>query len=117
MGYTIQADLTPLLLLIAVFMATYMLAASWGVPFGLDPMDAEFKGYANYVGAKGRDGFGTETKPETLANLALLADLGRMLGTPRNHLMAGVGFDYWSNKFGGANKWVMAPMVMLQLHF
>lgn len=108
------------------FDTTFTVTAAWGVPFEIGPVGAEFKGYANYVGAKGRNGFGIDTEPETLANLALLADLGRSFGGPAHRVMAGVGFEYWNNKFGGpnndgpapaTNKRVTAPMAMVQIHF
>lgn len=102
------------------------LNAAWGVPFQMGNVGAEFKGFANYIGAKGKDGFGNPTKPETLANLAVLVDLGTVIPMKTGRVFAGLGFEYWNNKFGGANsdapapatnKRVTAPMFMVQVHF
>lgn len=107
------------------FKTTWELSTAWGIPVQMGPVGAEFKGYANYVGAKGKDGFGAETKPETLANLALMFDVTPVFGG-KGKVYAGVGFEYWNNKFGGANhdgpapltnKRVTAPMAQLQIHF
>jgi hypothetical protein len=105
------------------FKTTYMVSTAWGIPFQMGTVGAEFKGYANYVGAKGKDGFGIETKPETLANLSLLFDISPLFGGKKK-VYLGPGFEYWNNKFGGpnndgpapaTNKTVTAPM--LQIHF
>lgn len=107
------------------FKTTWELSTAWGIPFQVGRLNAEFKGYANYIGAKGKDGFGVETKPETLANLSLLFDLGPMFGS-KTKICAGGGFEYWNNKFGGqnsdapapaTNRRVTAPMAQLQIHF
>jgi len=107
------------------FKTTWMIGSSWGIPFELGNVGAKFEGYANYIAPKGKDGFGVETKAETVANLALLADLGSPFGA-KGKLFAGVGFEYWNNKFGGqnndgpapaTNKRVTAPMLMVQYHF
>ncbi len=107
------------------FKTTYTVTAAWGLPFQVGPVGAEFKGYANYVGAKGKDGFGVETKPETLANLSLLVDVSPVFGTKKK-VYAGLGYEYWNNKFGGqnsdapapaTNRRVTAPMLQVQVHF
>ncbi len=105
------------------FKTTYLVSAAWGIPFQMGSVGAEFKGYANYIGAKGKDGFGVDTKPETLANLSLLVDISPLFGTKKK-VYVGPGFEYWNNKFGGSNsdapatnKRVTAPMVQLQVHF
>ncbi|MFZ1375072.1 MAG: hypothetical protein WAS25_00590 [Geothrix sp.] len=107
------------------FKTTYLISAAWGLPFQVGRVGAEFKGYANYVGAKGKDGFGVETKPETLANLSLLVDVSPVFGTKKK-VYAGVGYEYWNNKFGGqnsdapapaTNRRVTAPMLQVQVHF
>ena len=108
------------------FDATWMASLAWAIPFQAGSLGLEFKGYANHVGAKGTDGFGAETRPETLANLALMVDLGTLFGGKPGRIQAGLGYEYWNNKFGGrnhdgpapaTNKPVNAPMLMLQAHF
>jgi len=107
------------------FKTTYLVSAAWAKAFQVGPLGVEFKGYANYVGAKGKDGFGADTKPETLANLSLLVDISPLFGT-RKKVYVGPGFEYWNNKFGGensdapapaTNRRVTAPMAQLQIHF
>ncbi|HJW73606.1 MAG TPA: hypothetical protein VJ486_12325 [Geothrix sp.] len=107
------------------FKTTWEFSTAWGIPFQMGPVGAEFKGYANYVGAKGKDGFGVETKPETLANLSLMVDISPLFGTKKK-VYVGPGFEYWNNKFGGpnndgpapaTNRTVTAPMLQVQIHF
>ena len=82
------------------FDPTYMIYAAWGIPLSLGPVNTLFEGFANYTGAKGKDGFGTETKPETLARAYLMLDVGSVLGGKKNVWMIGPGLEYWHNKFG-----------------
>ena len=107
------------------FKTTWEVSTAWGIPVQMGGLSAEFKGYANHVGAKGKDGFGAETRPETLANLSFLFDLSPLFGG-KGRVYAGPGFEYWNNKFGGANhdgpapltnKRVTAPMAQVQIHF
>ena len=51
------------------------------------------------IGPKGKDGFGVETKTEMLARAKFMFDV---LG-PKSGLTAGVGIEYWNNKFGNDN--------------
>lgn len=107
------------------FKTTWMIGTSWGIPFEMGNVGMKFEGYLNYIQPKGKDGFGVETKTETLSNVALMADLGSVFGA-KGKVFVGVGFEYWNNKFGGANndgpapatnKPVNAPMLMAQYHF
>jgi nucleoside-specific outer membrane channel protein Tsx len=106
------------------FKTTWEVSTAWGIPFQMGTVGAEFKGYANYIGAKGKDGFGADTKPETLANLSLMVDISPLFGTKKK-VYLGPGLEYWNNKFGGANnegpapatnKRVTAPMLQLEIH-
>jgi len=111
------------------FKTDYEISAAWGIPFEMGPVAAEFKGFANYLGAKGKDGFGVDTKPETLADLALMFDISSAFGRKHGAVFVGAGFEYWNNKFGGANftapanapymnnQRVTAPMAQLEIHF
>ncbi|WLT31626.1 outer membrane protein OmpK [Geothrix sp. PMB-07] len=107
------------------YKTTYYISAAWGMPFELGGVGAEFKGFANYEGAKGKDGFGVDTKPETLANLFLMFDVSPVFGAKKKVYIGG-GLEYWNNKFGvpnsdapapGTNKRVTAPMLQVQVHF
>lgn len=85
------------------FKTTYILSSAWGVPVTMGPVSAEFKGYANYVGPKGKDGNGVETVAETLADVNFLFDVSGLIGRKPKAICLGPGFQYWNNKFGGAN--------------
>jgi nucleoside-specific outer membrane channel protein Tsx len=107
------------------YKTTYMVSAAWSSPFQMGSVGANFKGYLNYIGPKGKDGFGVETVEETLSNVSLLFDISPIFGT-KNKVWLGAGYEYWNNKFGGANseapvpatnKPVHAPMLQLQIHF
>lgn len=103
------------------FDPTYMLSAAWGIPFNAVSVPFKFKGFANFVGAKGKDGFGADTKPELLVNSFLMADIGVPMGGKANFAWLGVGLEYWNNKFGNANtsktnEPTICPMISLELH-
>ena len=111
------------------FKTDYEISAAWGIPFNMGPVAAEFKGFANYLGSKGKDGFGVETKPETLSDISVMVDISGLFGRKHGAAFIGVGFEYWNNKFGGANftapagkpyennQKVTAPMAQLEFHF
>jgi hypothetical protein len=60
---------------------------------------ATFGCFLDIVGAKGTDGFGAKTIMETL----LRATFKFNVAGPRSGLKAGVGVEYWNNKFGCNN--------------
>ncbi len=96
---------------------TYGISVAWGIP--LKSIHAKFDGFADYIGPKGKDGFGFETKAETLARMYLMYDVGHLLGKPGS-VYAGVGYEYWNNKFGGNATNLgktNAPMLALEAHF
>jgi len=72
------------------------LNTAWAIPVaGL----GTFAGFASIVGPKGKDGFGADTKTETLLRAKFMFDV---MG-PKSGLTAGVGVEYWNNKFGCDN--------------
>ena len=73
-----------------------VLDTAWSIPVG---GIGTFGGFASIVGAKGKDGFGAETKTETLIRATFMFDV---LGS-KSGLSAGVGVEYWNNKFGCNN--------------
>jgi nucleoside-specific outer membrane channel protein Tsx len=87
----------------ANFDTTYLVSAAWSKKFNLGPVPMDFKGFANYVGPKGKDAAGVETVAETLAELNLLADISSIFGRKNGAVFIGPGYQYWNNKFGGAN--------------
>jgi hypothetical protein len=72
------------------------LSSAWAIPVaGI----GTFGGFASIVGPKGKDGFGAETATETLIRATFMFDV---MG-PQSGLSAGVGLEYWNNKFGCKN--------------
>ena len=84
------------------FDGTYRLALAGAKGFSMGTVDSTVKGFLNYTGPKGKDGFGVDTKAETLAEVAWMFDIGKMMGHPGAFYL-GPGFQYWNNKFGGKN--------------
>lgn len=71
------------------------LTSAWAIPMG----GGTFGGFLDVVAPKGKDGFGNETKTETLLRATYLFDVGG----PKSQLKAGLGVEYWNNKFGCDN--------------
>ena len=84
------------------FKTQYMVFTSWHKGFNMG-VPVTFKGWANYVGAKGKDGFGNDTKPETVGDMYLMFDASGIFGRKAGAFLIGPGFEYWNNKFGGKN--------------
>ncbi len=78
------------------FTAAPALNTAWAIPMG---GVGAFTGFASIVGPKGKDGFGEETKTETLIRASFMFDIGGA----KSGLTAGVGVEYWDNKFGCDN--------------
>ena len=72
------------------------LSSAWAIPVG---GVGTFGGFASVVGPKGKDGFGDQTATETLIRATFMFDV---MG-PKSGLTAGVGVEYWNNKFGCKN--------------
>ena len=72
------------------------LNTAWAIPMG---GVGAFTGFASIVGPKGKDGFGEETKTETLIRASFMFDIGG----GKSGLTAGLGVEYWDNKFGCDN--------------
>jgi nucleoside-specific outer membrane channel protein Tsx len=85
-----------------LFKTQYVVWTSWGKHFDIG-IPAEFKGWMNYVGPKGKDGFGVETKAETVGDMYLMFDFSGIFGRKHGAFLIGPGFEYWNNKFGGVN--------------
>ncbi len=101
------------------FDAAPRLSVVWN--FGFDAgLPAVFKGWANYTGKKGKDGFGGDTSPETWLETSLLWDVGSAAGKPKT-FYAGLGYQYIHNKFGNPSTLdgtkVSAPSLQMEAHF
>ena len=101
------------------FDAAPRLATVWNFGFGAG-LPAVFKGWANYTGKKGKDGFGNDTAAETWLETSLLWDVGSAMGKPKT-FYAGVGYQYIHNKFGNQptlpGTKVSSPSVQFEVHF
>jgi hypothetical protein len=98
------------------FDTTFALTSAWAIPMGA----GTFGGFFDIVGPKGKDGFGAETKTETLLRATYLMDVNG----PKSGLKAGVGVEYWNNKFGCNNAGsnvknsckATTPLLLVQYH-
>lgn len=81
------------------FDTTWALESAWQVPFNVSALPARVEGYLDVYGPKGRNQFGEATKTETLFHPRLMFDFGALAGHA-NFFWAGVGYEYWYNKFG-----------------
>ncbi|MFT4172643.1 MAG: hypothetical protein QM639_08810 [Rhodocyclaceae bacterium] len=103
------------------FDSTYRIAASWGLKFNAGPVPLELNGFFNYTGAKGKDGFGADTKPETWTDIFLMVDAGQMLGMGAHKVLVGPGYEYVKNKFGNGSSTpgskTSTGMVKAEWHF
>lgn len=82
---------------------TYYLETAWDIPFQVASLPLKWKGFANFVPPKGKDGFGNDSVSETLVHLTLLVDVGELTFGKKNTFFAGVGYEYWKNKFGNSS--------------
>ncbi len=99
-----------------------MLALAWGIPFGSSAFS--FEGFMNYIVSKGTDEFGGESKPETLFDGEIMADVGMLTGGTKGTFKVGFEYQYWMNKFGndasgpaGSGAFARTPMVRAEYHF
>jgi hypothetical protein len=105
------------------FKDTAAMEAAWLIPFPIGTVPVKFQGFMNYIGAKGRDGQGAGTKPETLLELALMVDVGSF-AAHKDTVFVGVGYQYWHNKFGSnssadptGGSTARVPQLELEWHF
>lgn len=100
------------------FDLTWRVGGAWGVGFNAGPVPLKFNGWATYTGAKGKDGFGNETKAETWINAFLMVDAGKLMGGSKDTFLAGVGYEYVKSKFGssGTGSKTSQPLLKLEWH-
>jgi nucleoside-specific outer membrane channel protein Tsx len=77
------------------FDAAPTISTAWGIPV---VGELKFEGFANVVFPKGKDAGGNQTVTEILMHPKFMYDLATLWGG--KGLQAGVGFQYWINKFG-----------------
>ena len=102
------------------FDPTYYLNATWGIPFTAARLPLKFQGFLNFIGPKGKDYTNRETERETLLRTSVMLDVGQVAGGHKGTIFAGVGYEYWHNKYGnppGVGTQVHAPQLQLEWHF
>lgn len=93
------------------FDTTWALTSSWAIPYG----DGTFQGFFDMVGPKGKDGFGVQTKTETLLRATYMFNING----PKSGLKAGLGVEHWNNKFGnapGLGAKATSPLLLVDYH-
>ena len=80
---------------------TLEIETAWAFPFAVGPVPLNLTGFANFIGPKGVGATGDfYHRTEILLHPKLLVDVGQLVyGVPKK-FEAGVGFEYWHNKFG-----------------
>jgi hypothetical protein len=89
----------------ATFDPTFFLSNAFLFPFSIGSVDAKVTGFINVIGPKGKgnsqdNGHSTEV----LAHPKLMFDVGKIVGLKPGQFDAGVGYEYWFNKFGNTPK-------------
>ena len=83
------------------FSPTATVETAFAYPFALGPVPLNFTGFANFIGPKGSGGTGDfYHRVEILVHPKLLVDVGELIGYAPRKIEAGVGYEYWHNKFG-----------------
>jgi len=102
------------------FDGTWLLNVMWGIPFQAGPLPAVFQGLFNRLGDKGNDFNDRPTAGETLLRTAVMFDIGQPAGLDRTTLLAGLGYEWWRNKYGtpaGVGTHTRTPTLNLEWHF
>jgi len=95
------------------FAVTYEIETAWLYPFNIGPVPLQFTGFANLIGPKGKGyseppGYTGDFyhKTEILFHPKLMVDVGSLVGYTPGKLVAGVGYEWWMNKFGSYKPYV-----------
>jgi nucleoside-specific outer membrane channel protein Tsx len=102
------------------FDGTWLLNLMWGIPFQVGPTSAVFQGLFNRLGEKGDDFNYRPTAGETLLRTAVMFDVGPSFGLSKKAFMAGVGYEWWKNKYGtpaGIGTHTRTPTLNFEIHF
>ncbi len=91
----------------ANFDPAFTIETAWAFPFAVGPVPLNFTGFANLITPKGK-GATTDYNhgTEILLHPKLMVDVGELLGYVPKKVEAGVGYEYWHNKFGGVPRYV-----------
>ena len=87
------------------FDAVPELETAWLYPFSVGSVPVKFTGFLNVVAPTGRGDPGeAKAGTEILAHPKLMVDVGALMGGKPGQFDAGVGYEYWYNKFGNQSK-------------
>jgi nucleoside-specific outer membrane channel protein Tsx len=89
-------------------------------PFDVGGVGTLLEGFAAKGFRRGKDYVGNDVAYETLVRMAWMADVGRLVGERPNTLYAGVGYEYWRNKYGSSGLPGVdtnAPMLQVKWQF
>jgi nucleoside-specific outer membrane channel protein Tsx len=94
----------------------------WLYPLAFTGLPLDFRGFANFVLPKGKDGFGGKTVYEILARPQLQLDIGKMLYNKPHKPDLYLAVELWQNKFGNDHTKVpgsqeVAPTIGIEYHF
>jgi nucleoside-specific outer membrane channel protein Tsx len=90
------------------FKTQAVLWTSWSKSFDAG-IPITWKGWGNFLSTKGNQTpnqtppVNTGTRPETLVDTYVLADISNIFGRKNGAVLVGPGFEYWNNKFGAPN--------------
>jgi hypothetical protein len=79
-----------------------------------------WKGFAVHAFRRGVDYVGNPVAEETLMRTYLLADVGQAWGGSPGRVFAGLGYEFWRNKYGARGvpgTDTDAPTLHLEFHF
>jgi hypothetical protein len=95
---------------------------AWGI--GIGDLPLKFQGYADWIAAKGTNEYGGPTSVETHFDGAIMLDVGRVMGGPKETFKVGFEYEWWKNKFGnsyqgpaGSGAFAKTPMIRAEYHF
>jgi len=81
--------------------------SAWLFPFNVGPVSLKFTGFADIILPKGKGYPGADpTGTEILLHPKLMVDVGALAGLKPGQFDAGVGYEYWYNKFGNQAKYL-----------
>ena len=89
------------------FSPAFTIETAFAYPFAIGNIPLNFTGFANLITPKGKGATGDFNHGlEILLHPKLMVDVGQLIGYTPKKLEAGVGFEYWHNKFGDVPRYV-----------
>lgn len=90
------------------FNPAFTIETAFAYPFAVANIPLNFTGFANLITPKGAGATGDFNHGvEILVHPKLMVDVGQLIGYTPKKIEAGVGFEYWHNKFGDVPRYVV----------